>query len=40
MPSCILTGVLTMVIIVVIYPLVFKATRKINYLNDIEIEGE
>lgn len=40
MPSCILTGVLTMVIIVVIYPLIFKATRKINYLNDIEIEGE
>ena len=38
MPSCILTGSLTVVIISLIYYRVYLATKNLNHINDIDVE--
>lgn len=40
MPSCILTGALTLILGTLIYPPLYKATKNINSFNDLEIEEE
>ncbi len=40
MPSCILTGALTLILGTLIYPPLYKATKDINYFNDLDINEE
>lgn len=39
MPSCILTGTLTVIIISLIYYRVYLATKSLNHINEIDVEG-
>mgnify|MGYP000807872336 CR=1 FL=1 len=40
MPSCILTGALSLILGTLIYPPLYKATKNINYFNDLDINEE
>ena len=39
MPSCILTGTLTVVVISLIYYRIYLATKSLNHINEIDVEG-
>lgn len=40
MPSCILTGAVTLILGTLIYPPLYKATKSINYFNEIDLDEE
>lgn len=39
MPSCILTGTLTVIVISLIYYRIYLATKNLNHINEIDVDG-